>query len=199
MPERDLHPQEFEFHAFLDGELGRERSRAIENHLAACSPCQEQLAALRGLFEILNDLEEQPLVHDLAPNVLNTLASRQEAVKVGPGLGRAWRWTAMIQLLSAAILLGLSLPILNQALQSFMRLSRKPWLPLFTGTLRLLWQTSWLQTAHVNQLAARSSRFLQLNTWSPDLPLATLAILLAGAALLWIIGNGLLLRNGPLR
>src|SRR5947207_603002 len=48
------------------GELGDDKSAAVREHLAACSACRQEFAALERTREQLNHLADQPVRIDLA-------------------------------------------------------------------------------------------------------------------------------------
>ena len=51
------HPQS-KLSEYADGELSREESRAVEEHLATCADCREEIAFIRAFDEGLAALPE---------------------------------------------------------------------------------------------------------------------------------------------
>jgi anti-sigma factor RsiW len=71
--------------AYLDGKLTIAERRQFEAHLAICGKCQEQAAAFRSVWEVLDDLPA------LAPSP--TFDNRVRArVQQQPSRARLWSW-----------------------------------------------------------------------------------------------------------
>ena len=91
--------------AYLDGELPAPERAAVAAHLAGCSECEEQLAALAGVDEATRQLELQ------APEgYFDTFAARVRGrIEPAPASGRGarrlpvWAWAAAAALLLAVV------------------------------------------------------------------------------------------------
>lgn len=91
--------------AYLDGELPAPERAAVEAHLAGCSECEEQLAALAGVDEATRQLALK------APEgYFDTFAARVRGrIEAAPASGRGsrrlpvWAWAAAAALLLAVV------------------------------------------------------------------------------------------------
>lgn len=173
------HPSEEQLNEYLDHE-SKEREQ-IELHLSACAECTMRLAALQRLFNELDSLPELALSRDLAEPVMRRVS--------GPGVLPKWlTLTITLQAALAVITILIAAPFIIEFTSEAMPLLQSPSI-----------------TGMIFQLQA------QLGTWQdaistfqvPSLPaiptpqFSSLVILstLAGVSLLWLVGNGLLLRN----
>ena len=163
------HPDETQLNDYLDHLLGPAERDEIETHLATCSACRKELAALEQVFTLLNDLDEAPLSADLSVRVLKQLAApraltsaerRLLAGAVGAALGLLASLGQMI--LSKFALAGL-------AGQVF-RWSRPAW-----GELVGL----------VNMPAFNFPTSVTSIPWNGK----TLTIMAIAASVLWVLGN----------
>lgn len=173
------HPDELTLHAYLDGELEADARVRLEAHLARCAACGARLAELETLFATIEALPDVPLERDLAPAVVAALEGERAAA--APRL----RWLLAFQVAAALALLFLAWPALGA------------------------WAAAvWPGGDALRHLAARGAEALvaagALGEFSgavaralpvPALSPAAWGVLLAGAALLWLVGNGLLLRR----
>ncbi len=164
---------------YLDHELA---DRApVENHLAACADCAARLAALQTLFAELESLPELALTHSFAARFTRT--SSLLAV-----LPRSLRLTVTLQAVAAVVALAFAVPFVTEFVAPVL------------ATLQLLSFTEVLiqiQTQWITWLDALSQ--IQLPTL-PEIPVVEFSSLvimltLAGVSMLWLVGNGLLLRN----
>jgi hypothetical protein len=173
------HPSEEQLNEYLDHE-SKEREQ-IELHLSACDECTMRLTALQKLFSELDSLSELAVSRDLAEPVMR---------RVG-GSGVLPKWLTLTIALQAALAV-------------IITLIAAPFIIEFTAkTMPILQAPS--VTGMIFQLQA------QLGTWQetistfqiPSLPaiptpqFSSLMVLftLAGASMLWLVGNGLLLKN----
>ncbi len=160
---------------YLDNETA-ERAQ-IESHLATCSECAARLTALQALFAELDSLPEVELTHSLASRITLHAASPLE-------LPRWLTLTATLQAAFALIALVLAAPFVMNLLPAVET-------PSFTEILVRL-QSQWLTlfTTFTNY------QLPNLPTLPPlQIPTLTLSLALAFASLLWLVGNGLLLRR----
>ena len=75
-----------ELSAYLDGELGPEARREMEEHLCGCPPCVEFLESLKRTVDVCHDFQRDakpsPMTSDVRARLLaecrKTLASRRE-------------------------------------------------------------------------------------------------------------------------
>lgn len=173
------HLSEEQLNEYLDHE-SRERDQ-IELHLSTCDKCTTRLAALQTLFTELDSLPELILVHDLAAPVMR----RVSGYSVLP------KWLTLTMALQAALAVITSLiaaPFMIEFTTERMPVFQ---MSSFTETLFQL-QTQW----EAWQEAISTFQIPSLPE-IPTLQIPTLVILftLAGASMLWLVGNGLLLRN----
>ncbi|RME76444.1 MAG: hypothetical protein D6785_13770 [Planctomycetota bacterium] len=61
---------------YLQDELEIKQKKELENHLADCIYCQQELSALREDLQVLHSLSPPPLSRDLTPLVLSRLSSK---------------------------------------------------------------------------------------------------------------------------
>jgi anti-sigma factor RsiW len=96
---RRQHPLE-ELTAFVDGALAPERTAEVEDHLAGCSTCREQVTRLRGAVAVLAALPPAP---DLPPFLGVRLEARLREERVRPAGVRRWLAAVpRVRLLAAA-------------------------------------------------------------------------------------------------
>ena len=170
-----MHLTDEQLNEYLDNETN-EREQ-IEAHLSACDDCATRLSDLKILFTEIESLPE------LA--VSKNFASRFTfQPSLTPHLPRWLTLTVALQAALALIALIISIPFITTYVPQIDVASLTS--PLFE--IQSLWNT-WLDSLSI----------LQLPT-IPELPIpiieiSSLLISLAGISILWIFGNGLLLRN----
>jgi anti-sigma factor RsiW len=164
---------------YLDNAL---QDRApVDSHLSSCDECAARLTALRDLFAELESLPELALSRDLAAPITRRLG----------GSNAFPRWlplTVTLQAAFALVALVIAAPFVMQFLSPYLATAQSP---SFTDLLVQL-QSEW--TAWLDILSQ-----IQMPTL-PEIPfveVSSLAITLtlAGVSMLWLVGNGLLLRN----
>jgi len=173
-----MHLTEEQLNEYLDNESA-ERVQ-IESHLSACDECAARLTALQTLFAEIESLPELELTHSIAARF---------TLRATPSLpvGQLPTWltlTATLQAALALITVILAAPFIAELLPAIET-------PSLTE-LFLQLQSQW--TAWLDLLAA-----FQLPTL-PEIPVfeissLVLTLTLAGVSTLWLVGNGLLLRN----
>jgi len=181
------HLTEETLNEYLDGELAPAARAAADGHLSACADCWARLEALRGLFVELEDLPDARLARDLATAVVAALEKRSSV----PG---AVRVVVILQVLAAAAILALAWPVLQleQAL-SGLSVAFNPVFPAPSELTRRVvqqwafWGRSLAQLGRPPAFAAPFSIHL-------DPPAILITLTLVSACLLWLVGNGLLLR-----
>lgn len=170
-----MHLTDEHLNEYLDGEIA-ERAR-VESHLAECADCAARLTALRTLFAEIESLPELELTRPLAARFALT-------PRLPPQLPRWLTLTAFLQTALAVIAIVLIAPFATNLLPAIR-------MPSITETVIQL-QSQWI--ALLETFTA-----YQLPTL-PQLPAIEvsslmLALTLASVSILWLVGNGLLLRK----
>ncbi|MBU2551313.1 MAG: zf-HC2 domain-containing protein [Proteobacteria bacterium] len=86
------------FSAYLDGELSIKKQRVLADHLATCSGCCRELAALERLGPALARLDVAPPPADLESRIVAAARRRREerasgsSVRLRPAAMPAWSW-----------------------------------------------------------------------------------------------------------
>ncbi len=178
-----MHLTDEQLNEYLDDEI-HDRVQ-VEAHLSSCAECAARLTALQALFVEIESLPEVALTRDLtwrAAPLARPLNS--------PGVLPRW-FTLTIGLQAAAALIAIILaaPFAIDFASSFLPVLQTPSLTELFFQAQSLW-ISWLDT--LSQL--------QLPT-VPELPVALepsglyFMLTLAGTVMVWLVGNGILLRN----
>ena len=170
-----MHLTEEQFNEYLD-EATTEHA-VIESHLDSCDECAARLSTLQNLFTELDSLPELELTRDFAaPFTLRPSLPAQ--------LPKFLTLTAVLQAAVTLATLIVAVPFVSALLPQIE-------LPSFT---KLFFQIQSQWTVWLDQLST-----LALPTFQPiNLPTferSSLLFTLAGVSILWILGNGLLLRN----
>lgn len=71
------HLSEDQLYAYIDRELAESSRRRVEAHLEACPACQERVSELTSLFADIESVPDEPLGRDLAPDVVAAVRARQ--------------------------------------------------------------------------------------------------------------------------
>ena len=170
-----MHLTDEQLNEYLDNETV-ERAQ-IETHLASCTDCAARLTALQTLFAELDSLPELELTRNIAARFT---AQGQPA----PQLPRWLTLTATLQAALALIALIVAAPFFANLLPSVES-------PSFTE-IYLQMQSQWLTLYNT----ITNYQLPVLPSFPPlQIPTLTLSLTLAGASLLWLVGNGLLLRK----
>lgn len=178
---------------YLDFALSATRRAEVEAHLATCPACATRLTALRALFASIAALPDSPLERDLSPAILNSIkhvpASR-------PALAPAIRLVFAAQAVFAFIALAVVIPF---AITLFPTETAAQFTEQASADLAQLVEAFSSQGS--TTLTALETTFANLTITPelslPALPMYALLAALAAATLLFIIGNGLLLRTTP--
>lgn len=170
-----MHLTEDQLNEYLDNEIADRAN--IESHLASCGECAARLTALQTLFAELDSLPEVTLSTNLAAR----FSSQGQPT---PQLPRWLTLTAISQAAFALLLLLVAAPFVMNLLPAVET-------PSFTEILIQL-QSQWLTlfTTFTNYQLPNLPTLPSL-----QLPTLTLSLVLAFASLLWLVGNGLLLRR----
>jgi len=164
-----------ELNEYLDNEI-QDRAR-VELHLSSCEECAARLTALKTLFAELDSLPELTLSRDLA-------APFTRESNLPAQLPRWLTLTASLQAAVALLAIIIAMPFVANLLSAIE-------MPFYTDVflqIQLQW-TAWLDTFSQIQIPTLPE--------IPVIELSSLAITLtlAGVSMLWLVGNGLLLRN----
>ncbi len=169
------HISDVHLNEYLDNETAA-RAR-IESHLAECADCTARLTALRALFAELDSLPDAELTRSLAARFSPT-------GQLTPQFPRWLTLTATLQAGLALVALVVAAPLVANLLPAIET-------PSFTEILIRI-QTQWLTLL----TWVTNYQLPSLPSLPPlQIPTLTLSLTLAGASLLWLVGNGLLLRN----
>lgn len=169
-----MHLTDEQLNEYLDNETN-EREQ-IELHLFSCGECAMRLAALQKLFAEIEALPELPLTRDIA-----------RFAAAGQWNLRLPRWLTLTVFAQAALVLIaliLSIPLITTYIPQIDAASLIS--PLFE--IQSLWN-AWLDSLSTFQFPA----IPQLPI--PVLEMSSLLLALAGVFVIWIVGNGILLRN----
>lgn len=170
-----MHLTDEQLNEYLDNESA-ERAQ-IELHLASCGECAARLTALQSLFAELDSLPEVELTLSLASRITLHATS-------SPQLPRWLTLTATLQAALALIALIVAAPFVMNLLPAIQT-------PSFTEILIQI-QTQWLTLL----TTITNFQLPNLPSLPPlQIPTLTLSLALAFASLLWLVGNGLLLRR----
>ena len=170
-----MHLTDDQLNEYLDNE-STERV-LIETHLSSCGECAARLFALQSLFAEIESLPELEFTHSIA-------ARFAQRPSLPPQLPRWLTLTATLQVSIAIIVLFVAAPLVSTLLPAFET-------PSFTAILLQL-QLQWTMFLY-------TFTNYQLPTLPPLPPLEISSLMLSftlvGVSLLWLVGNGLLLRK----
>lgn len=174
-----MHLTDDQLNEYLDTEIA-DRAQ-IELHLASCRECEARLAALRNLFAEIESLPDLTLSRNLA-----THFKRQSSPSYL--LPRWLTLTTTLQAAVALIIIVFTAPLVLQLVSPYTSTLQTP---SFADVFLLL-QSQW--TVWLNTISQ-----VQIPTL-PEIPVVELSslmivVVIIGISALWLIGNGLLLRN----
>ena len=173
------HLSEEQLNEYLDHEsLERE---FIESHLSSCDECTARLNSLQTLFTELNSLPELTLSRDLAAPVTH---------RVGWS-GVLPKWLTLTIALQAALALiasVIAVPFIIELTSEAMPALQSPSIPEIFIQLQTQWLV-WLDTLSSFQMPVIPTIAM------PQFSSLVILFTLAGVSMLWLVGNGLLLRN----
>lgn len=164
---------------YLDNEIA-DRTQ-VERHLSECADCAARLAGLEALFAELDSLPEVELSRSLAAR-FNPNPSLPAA------LPRSLRLAVTLQAALAVLAIIVAAPFVMELASPYLVTMRMPSFTEIIVQAQLQW-TTWLDILST----------LQIPTL-PEIPVIEMsglyiALTLAGVSMLWLVGNGLLLRN----
>lgn len=181
-----FHLDDVSLNEYLDSALPPERRADVDAHLATCPACAARLAEQRALFAALATWPDVPLEHDLTSRVLTTLRPQRTPL---PGIVR-WALViqgglAMVFILVAALVLVYTLTppdsFINPAIDSLSHLTE-----LLTVQGHASWEAA--RTTITSALDATLAFFPKSFEWMWFAGLVAVLVL-------WLAGNGVLLRR----
>ena len=181
-----MHLTEEELNEYLDTEI-QDRQR-VELHLSACDECAATLAALQALFSEIGSLPELALTRDISEAPLWGSAAFTRDLNLHAPLPRSLRLTVTLQAALALLAIIIAAPFVIEFVSPY--LTNLP-MPSFTDVFIQI-QSQWM--AWLDML---SNFRLPAAPEIPAIDLSSLVITLTlvVVSMLWLVGNGLLLRN----
>jgi len=180
------HLDEWSMQEQLDNVLAGEDRERLEAHLAECEDCAVKFASLEFLYSEMARLPDEPLVHDLSAKVIRAIKLKEDKKPYLPRVLAA-------QIIAAAIVFStigprISLELRNRySLVQLLEPIRK-----FTdlSAQGISSAREFLNWIHIQWIATPSMPAI-------DWPITGLPLALTVGALilLWLLGNGLLLRE----
>ena len=190
-----LHPDELILHEYLDNELPPPQVQELLNHLQTCADCSRNLADLRQLFLVFASAGTPALETDLAPAVLLEISVKSDTSRSTQTVHPALRFTVVIQISLAILLLTLALPTLLPQWLKYLVLpslvSTGELIAVFVRQASIFWNSSLLQ----GQTWLSQDFEPAVQAWIPHIPLLTMIVILGIAAIIWLAGNNLLLHQ----
>ena len=179
-----MHLTDEQLNEYLDNETN-ERVQ-IETHLSSCGECAARLSMLQALFTELDSLPEVALTKSLAAPFLTTRS-------LPAPLPKFLTLTVILQAAFALTAIIIAVPFVANLLPAIEISS------LMEGITQL--QAQWInlldKLSTFNLQPSNLPTFnLQPTTFQlPPLEISSLLMALAGVSVLWILGNGVFLRN----
>lgn len=173
-----MHLTDEQLNEYLDHETA-ERGN-IEAHLDSCGECAARLDSLRALFTELESLPEVALTRNIA-------ARFSPAPSLPAPLPKFLTLTVILQAAFALTAIVIAVPFIASLLPAI----EPPSLVEISAQIQSQW-TMWLD--RLSTLQPVNFPTFQLPN-IPTLEMSSLLMTLAGVSVLWILGNGLLLRN----
>ena len=185
--DRMNHHDEWSLQEYLDDVLVDEDRERLELHLAQCEDCAAKYASLKYLYSEMERLPDEPLAHDISARVIRSLALKEDR--------KPYLYLVLMAQLATAIIVfaairprislelgssGYSLVRLLEPLQKFADLSAQG---IFLMREFLNWiHSQWIATLSMPAI---------------DWPITglSLALVVGGMTFLWLLGNGLMLRQ----
>ena len=168
------HISDVQLNEYLD-EATNERAQ-IESHLSSCDECAARLSTLQHLFAEIESLPELALTKSLTAPFMRT-------VSLPAQLPRFLTLTVTLQAAIALVIMIVAAPFVIQLMPAI----EMPSLSKLFIQLQTQWVT-WLDMLSQFQMPT-------LPTISLELSSLYLISAVVGVSMLWLIGNGLLLRN----
>jgi hypothetical protein len=184
--DRMNHHGEWALQEYLDDVLADEDRERLELHLAQCDDCAAKYASLKYLYSEMERLPDEPLTHDISARVIRSISLKEDR--------KPYLYRVLMAQLAVAIIVfiaiwpRISLELVNryslvqllEPLRKFEDLSAQG----------ILFVREFLNWIHIQWIATLSMPAI-------DWPISGLPLALAvgGMTLLWLLGNGLLLRQ----
>jgi hypothetical protein len=172
-----MHLTDEQLNEYLDHEANDREQ--MELHLAACEACAARLAALGNLFAEIESLSEV----ELSPEFSVSFAPSPK-----PSLPLSLTLTFLLQAALTVLVIMIAAPFVRQLL---------PWNPTGISIPSLMDIVLQLQSQWTTWLKAFSTFPIPALPELPGFDVSSLVVMftVVGVSLLWLIGNGLLLRN----
>lgn len=183
------HLEDSQIHAYLDDELEPEWIAPVESHLEQCAFCRSKMEELRALFGRLESVDEVPLSRDLAGPVMAELSSSD-------AMGAGLRWVTALEVLVAGALLGVI--GLAGARGTLFRMAalvfRDELVPRPSVEVVLRESLAALQATIQGWTSAGMSHLRAFDAGGLAGQIPWIPVI-AGLLAIWLMGNGLLLRD----
>ena len=177
-----MHLTDEQLNEYLDNETS-ERAQ-IELHLSSCDECAARLTALQALFSEIESLPELTLTRDLREASLWDAAQFTRQSNLPAQLPHWLTVTATLQAAFALIAISIAAPIII----NFMPVIQTPSPADVFVQVQSQWM-AWLDLFTFDPLPALP-RMPAL-----EIPSLVLILTLMGVTILWLLGNGLLLKK----
>ena len=176
-----MHLTEEELNEYLDNEI-QDRAR-VELHLSLCKECTTRLAALQVLFNEIESLPEVTLSQDFREATLWDNASSLPAP-----LPRSLRLTVTVQAAIALIAIIIAAPLVMDFVSPYLITMQTPSFADVFVQLQSQWSV-WLDIlSQINMPILPEIPVIELSS-------LVITFTLVVVSMLWLVGNGLLLRN----
>ena len=181
-----MHLTEEELNEYLDNEL--EDRQRVDLHLSICQECAVRLAALRTLFNEIGSLPELALTHNISEAPLWGAAPFMGDRNLRAPLPRSLRLAITLQAALALLALFIATPLVIEFISPYF--TNLPMLSFTEVFIRI--QSQW-----ISWLDVLSNFRWPTAPKIPAIDLSSLVITLTllVVSMLWLVGNGLLLRN----
>lgn len=181
------HIHESQFHEYLDDALDQVTRKEFETHIADCQECRQELEKMRRLFAAIESIPVLDMQVDLSSNILG-------AIRGPVRLSRQWKLAIAAQLAIAFLLLAIAWPSLSPTIAVYeiptINIDFYPLISILSAQLSMyITDLSDFINRIVLDISAISSQFLLGDASVFIWPLAI------SATLLWLVGNGVLLRT----
>lgn len=174
-----MHLTDEQLNEYLDNE-SKDHAQ-VETHLSSCADCAARLNALQALFDEIEALPEVALTRDLAAPVTRRVSGRVS-------LPRVLRLTAILQFATAVVALLFAAPFVTRSLLPYLSAVQTPSMVSWVLQVQTQWIT-WFDMLSQFQLPG----IPEVPVF--DLPGLFIVPVIVGVSVLWLVGNGLLLRN----
>ncbi len=186
-----MHLTDEQLNEYVDNESA-ERVQ-IEAHLSACDECAARLTALQTIFAEIESLPELEWTRPIAARFVSTkLNASAPTPSLTPQLPRWLTLTATLQAAVALVTLVLAAPFITNLLPAV----QMPSLTNVFLQLQSQW-AAWLDLLSTLRLGSGQAFQMPTLPQLPALEVSSLMLIstLAIVSMLWLVGNGLLLRN----